>query len=80
MERLELHLDEDTLKRARKLAEARGCTLEQLIADLLKQTESSLPASDLYLGMFADEPELIDCIVESAMHAREEHPLRTASG
>lgn len=80
MERLELHLDEDTLKRARKLAEDRGCTLEQLIADLLKQTESSGSTSDIYLGMFEDEPELLDCVVESAMQAREEHSLRTAGG
>ncbi len=79
MEHIELLLDEDTVKRARKLAADRGCTLEQLIADLLKQAEFSLLTRDLYLGMFADEPELLDRVVESAMQAREDHPLRAAS-
>jgi len=80
MEHVELHLDEETLQRAKRLAELRRCTLEQLIADLLKQVEFSEPTRDLYLGMFADEPELMDHVVESAMQSREEHPLRTAGG
>jgi hypothetical protein len=30
--------------------------------------------------MLADEPELIDRVTESAMKAREEHPLRSPCG
>jgi hypothetical protein len=80
MKRIELELDEETLERARQLAAARQCSLEELIKDLLKQTEAHKPLQDPYLGMLADEPELIDRVTESAMEAREEHPLRTPCG
>jgi hypothetical protein len=78
MKRIELELDEETLERARQLAAARQCSLEELIRDLLQQVQQ-LP-QDPYLGMLADEPELIDQVIESAMKAREEHPLRTPCG
>jgi hypothetical protein len=80
MKRIELELDEETLERARQLAAARQCSLEELIKDLLKQTEAHKPLQDPYLGMLADEPELIDRVIESAMKAREEHPLRSPCG
>jgi hypothetical protein len=80
MKRIELELDEETLERARQLAAARQCSLEELIKDLLKQTEAHKPLQDPYLGMLADEPELIDRVTESAMKAREEHPLRSPFG
>jgi predicted DNA-binding antitoxin AbrB/MazE fold protein len=32
---------------------------------------------DPLLGLMADEPELVDQVVEMAMTARESHPLRT---
>ena len=35
---------------------------------------------DPLLGMFADEPDLMDEIVGSAMRARESHPLRRSGG
>jgi predicted DNA-binding antitoxin AbrB/MazE fold protein len=34
--------------------------------------------SDPLLGLMADEPELLDEVVEAAMVARETHPLRAA--
>ena len=33
-------------------------------------------ADDPLMGFMADEPELVDAIVEEAMVARESHPLR----
>lgn len=36
--------------------------------------------NDPFLGMFAHEPELIDQVIELAMRAREEHPLRQPGG
>lgn len=80
MKRIELELDEETLEQARQLAAKRQCTLEELIRDLLKQTEARESLQDPYLGMLADEPELMDHVVESAMRSREEHPLRAARG
>ena len=37
-------------------------------------------ADEPFLGMFADEPELIDQMMGSIMTAREEHPLRQSNG
>jgi len=70
MERIELELDEKTLARTRALAERRDCSLDQLIKDFIDQETKPAAASDTVLGMFADEPELLDEVVDSAMHAR----------
>lgn len=39
--------------------------------------EPDRPADPL-LGLMADEPELLDAVVEAAMSARQTHPLRAA--
>jgi hypothetical protein len=80
MERIELELDEKTLARARALAERRHCSLDQLIKDFIDQETKPTTPSDTVLGMFADEPELLDQVVDSAMHARERDPLRRVGG
>ena len=80
MERIELELDEQTLERARRLAEARRCTVEQLLKELIEQLEVAPPTVDVFLGLFAQEPELVDQVVESVMQAREQHPLRQSGG
>ncbi|MBI3989428.1 MAG: hypothetical protein HY347_07400 [candidate division NC10 bacterium] len=80
MERIELELDEQTLERARRLAEARRCTVEQLLKDMIEHLGVATPTDDVFLGMLAQEPELIEQVVESAMQAREEHPLRQSGG
>jgi len=80
MEKIELQLDEQTLARAMKLAESRQCSLEDLIKEIIQQTEVSGTSDDPFLGMFADEPELVDQIIESTMTAREAHPLRQPNG
>jgi hypothetical protein len=35
------------------------------------------PSADPILGLMADEPELLDVVVEAAMTARECHPFRS---
>lgn len=74
MKTIELQLDEETLERAQRLAEARRCTLEQLIKELL--APPAKPNGDPFLGMWAAEPDLVDQVVEAALRAREAHPLR----
>lgn len=76
MERIELELDEQTIARARELAEMRHCSLDQLIKELIEQGTKPTASSDTVLGMFADEPELLDEVVDSAMRARERDALR----
>ena len=76
MEQIQLQLDEQTLARARRLAESRHSTLEALLAVLIERLDEAEALGDPVLGMFAGEPELLDQVVESAMRGREEHPLR----
>ncbi len=78
MQRIELELDEKTVARARQLAERRNCSLNQLIKDFIEQEARPATSADTVLGMFADEPELLDEVIESAMYARERDPLRQA--
>jgi len=79
MERVEVELDESTLARARALARERHCSLDRLISELIEQRTAPTNRSDCLLGMFADEPDLLDRVVESAMSARERDVLRRTS-
>lgn len=76
METIELQLDTQTLEFARRLAESRHCSLEELIKEVIEHLGVAETASDPWVGMFADAPDLIDKVIASAMQAREEHPLR----
>ena len=67
METIELQLDEQTLERARKLAAARQVSVEELLKEALSRLSVPQAADDPITGMFADEPELLDQIVEEAM-------------
>lgn len=51
------------------------------VQKLSEEVRKSFPhRPDPFLGMCADEPELMDEITESIMQAREQHPLRQTSG
>jgi len=76
METIQLQLDEQTLERIRRLSRLRRCTLEELLKEAIEQMRVIEPTKDRVLGMFANEPELMDQVVESAMLNRENHPLR----
>ncbi|MGH8565754.1 MAG: hypothetical protein ACREXW_17355 [Gammaproteobacteria bacterium] len=80
MERIELELDTQTIERARRLAEVRRCTVEQLLREMIENLGSTAIEEDVFLGMFAEEPEMIDQMLEMAMQAREQHPLRQSGG
>lgn len=80
MQTIELNLTDETAERIRRLAEARSVTLETLIEEFVARHEEPSTTKDLLTGMLADEPELADSIVESAMEARERDPLRRGSG
>lgn len=75
MAKVELELNDATLERALRLAEARHATLDTLVNEVLDQA-TALAASDPLLGLFSEEPDLIEQIVESAMEAREQHLFR----
>jgi len=79
MTKIELELDEQTLEQAQRLAAAHHYSLEAWLKQIIEQSVIET-AEDPLLGMFADEPELIDQIVAIAMQDREEVPLRSNYG
>jgi hypothetical protein len=80
METIELHLDDQTAKRLRGLADARQVTLEELLQETIAQLGATVEGDDPLWGLFAEDAELLDEVVEGAMQAREERPLRAPRG
>ena len=76
MKTIELNIDEKTLDHAMHIAESQHCTLEELIKVIIEELSISKFTKDGIIGLFADVPELIDEVVESAMTDRETHTLR----
>ncbi len=54
----------------------RRCSLDELVKAFIRQETKPTSSIDTMLGMFANEPDLLDEVVESAMQARERDPLR----
>ena len=80
METIELQLDKQTLERARWLAQLRHCTLSELIAEGINKLTAAESPKDRILGMFADEPEVVDEILEEIMKDRAAHSLNQRFG
>ena len=70
---VQLALDAQTFENVEQLAAVRNYTVEEYLQELVSQLGK--PSGRL-LGLFRDEPELLDQIVEEAMIARQTHPLR----
>jgi hypothetical protein len=73
--KIELQLDEKTLEKARWLAKSRHCDLSQLITYAIDQLAVTEADNYPLLGLYADEPELIDEILKEIMRDRAAHPL-----
>jgi Arc/MetJ-type ribon-helix-helix transcriptional regulator len=55
----------------------RFTTKDQVVTEALERfKQATVPARPPLLGLFADEPELMDEVVEEAMRDRETRPLR----
>lgn len=81
MSRVQLELDDKILARAQRLALERGMTIEQLFAELVQQASRPIESvGDQVLGLFGDEPDLMDQVAEDALRSRGEQPLRTPRG
>jgi hypothetical protein len=78
MHTVTVELDPQTSERARRLAQARGTTITVLVQTLITELDSATSTPDPLLGLFADEPTLLDHVVEQAMNDREAQPLRLA--
>jgi hypothetical protein len=78
-----VELPADRLRQLQEFADRFGVTPEELarisIEDLLRRqagTFEQASRSDLVLGAFADDPALIDQVVDDAMRTREVRVLR----
>lgn len=80
MEKIELQLDEKTLEKALALAKLRHCDVSDLIAYAIDQLVVTEPAKDNLLGLFADDPESVDEMLEEVMKDRAAHPLNQRFG
>jgi hypothetical protein len=78
MDTVVVELDPQTSERARRHAHARGTTIAALVQSLIAQLDSGEAAHDSLLGLFADEPTLLDGVVDQAMQTCETQPLRLA--
>jgi hypothetical protein len=68
-------LDDETRAIIQQLADKHRCTVEELFSAVLRPETKMGVNGDPVLGLFADEPDLLDQVVESAYEARK-HPLR----
>lgn len=75
MVKIELQLDEKTLEKALALAKSRHCDLSKLIVHAIDQLAVAEPPKDRLLGLFADDPESVDEMLEEVMKDRAAHPL-----
>jgi hypothetical protein len=76
---IKLRLDDKTLEKVKHIAGRRRATVETLIQELIERLVAIDAETDPLLGMFAQEPDLIDAVVASTMQARETDPLRVPS-
>ncbi|MDM9379142.1 hypothetical protein QUB80_00270 [Chlorogloeopsis sp. ULAP01] len=70
MRKIEVQLDTQTLELAEQLAKSRRCTLPELITEVIKLLAATKMTQDPWVGLFADEPELVDEIIEEAIKNR----------
>lgn len=78
----ELHLDELTLARAKRLAKERNVSVEEIVSEAIERfsVAPSEPSKrkDI-IGAFSDYADLLDEVVEEAYQNRERYPLRLKS-
>jgi hypothetical protein len=75
-----LHLDSRTFEQVKQIAARRRATVETLIQGLVQRLVAIETTDDPILGMFAQEPDLMDTVTAAAMSARETDPLRLPVG
>ena len=80
METIELQLSPQTVQQAQQIAQARQVSLEQLLRELIEALAQTTRTDDPILGLFADEADLIDEVMETVMLDRSSRPLRHSDG
>jgi hypothetical protein len=70
MEKIELQLDQKTLEKAIALAKSHHCDLSELITYAIDQLTATEPEKDHLLGLFADDPDSVNEMLEEVMKDR----------
>jgi macrodomain Ter protein organizer (MatP/YcbG family) len=70
MRTISVELEDQVLVDARRLADERGCTLSELLAQLICEHRNGDEDGRGVIGMFADIPDVMDEIVRDAYEAR----------
>ena len=73
---LELVLPNSTFSSLKQAAEQRKKTEAELALEAIRAYLGQPASTSTLLGLFADEPELVDSITQDAMQSRENTPLR----
>ena len=79
MAKIELELSEATIERLKKLAEERHATVERVIEDQFASANGAARPDSL-LGLFADEPEVVDELLEHVREMRAQTDFRSYGG
>ena len=72
-----IELDLQTMARARRLAQLRGVSVATLIREVIISLDAVEPTADLVLGMFRNEPALLNAVIDGAMTGRERRVWRS---
>lgn len=78
--KVEIELEESTYWLAKRMANQSDRNFSDLIAYAIKKLAESEPPKDRIKGGWADEPELVDEILEDIMKSRAAHPLNQKVG
>jgi hypothetical protein len=73
---LELVLPNSTFSSLKQAAEQRKKTEAELAVEAIRAYLGQSAGTSPLLGLFADEPELVDRVAQEAMQSRESTPLR----
>ncbi len=80
METIEVKLNERTLARLRKMAAEQRLSIDAMLQDIIEHLSEVETSRSSVLGMFSQEPELLDSVIDDVMAARERDPLRQSNG
>jgi len=72
----QLTVDPELFNKLSAMAEERHCTVGELIAALIREQGNAPPPFPPFVGLFADEPELMDQVMEDVYRTRQS-PLRS---
>lgn len=69
-------IDPQLLERVLKLASERHCSVDELLAAVLDHFERPARSANSLSGLFADDPDLVDKLIEDVHQTRQRGVLR----